>query len=159
MANQRIQFSLADVFRATIFIALGLAALRNATPLLAAGACILTIALIVVGIADPLFRGDKTRLSAGIAVCGTTILYLAALVVLRDALPTSRLLAYLDSRVNLPHGTRTALLQNAYGRITQQESFTIVGHCLVILLLAFFVRRAARRLFARRQKRGPGLPH
>jgi hypothetical protein len=98
---KRPRFTIASLLVLVLFLALGLAALRGATDLWDSGVLGVTLALLAVSLLLAVHRtGPGRAYWLGFALFGCGYLCLSLAPSIEARLPTSRALAYLDSKVS-----------------------------------------------------------
>jgi hypothetical protein len=97
---KRPRFTIAGLLAFILFLGIGLAALRGATDEWDSGVFGLTLALFLISVARAVHRtGDRRAYWLGFALFGGAYLFLSLVPPIESRLPTTRALAYLDSKV------------------------------------------------------------
>ena len=174
-----LQFSLRSLLVATVLIALGCAALLNATPVCASLVLSATLGVLVVAILGSIYRTGRTRAFwLGMAIVGWAYLWLArqpddslrplsdprARFLEQGPLVTTLLLqqAYIDvlRLLRPPPPPSEFVIEGSYAMVRvapqsypTQTDFITVGHSLWALLLGFLGGLLARWFYATRQTR------
>jgi hypothetical protein len=154
-----IRFPIAGLMLAVLVVALGLAALRNASEIWAGATFLLTCAVLTLAIVGVVCRDQSERAWwLGFALFGWGYLVLAFWSSLE--LPTSALLNWLQMRLNAAPpgggGMQSVMLAGGFGGGSGQPStdpFQQIGHCLWALLAALIGGVVSTLLFGGRRKR------
>jgi hypothetical protein len=106
---RRPRFSIASLLGVVVFVAVALAALRAASPAWDAGLLGVTIAALLVAVLLAVHRAGRRRAYwVGFALFGWAYLALVYLGGVEPRLPTTKLLAFLDSKRPRPLGAAFA---------------------------------------------------
>ena len=154
-----IRFPIAGLMLAVLVVALGLAALRNATEIWAGATFLLTCAVLTLAIVGVVCRDRSERpWWIGFALFGWG--YLALAFWSSHELPTTALLNWLEARLNpepsVGGGMRSVVLAGGFGGNfgpPRAQPFERIGHCLWALLAALIGGVVSTLLFGGRRKR------
>jgi hypothetical protein len=106
---RRPRFSIASLLGVVVFVAVALAALRAASPAWDAGLLGVTIAALLVAVLLAVHRDGRRRASwVGFALFGWAYLAIVFVAGTEPRLPTTKLLAFLDSKRPRPAGAAFA---------------------------------------------------
>jgi hypothetical protein len=159
------RFSIASILVLVLFVAIGFAALREATDAWDSGMLAATLLALLVAVLLAVHRRDERRAFwMGFALSGWLYLVVSLVPSIESRLPTTRGLVYLGSRVQSPQANvavgsawsrprmvraigfapdGTMLAPGGPGSVRiwnttgASETFVRIGHSLVALLLAF----------------------
>jgi len=96
----RIRFNIASLLVVVVVFAVGIAALREANEIWDSGLFTLTLGVLLISILIAIHRAESRRAFwIGFALFGTTYLALSLVPSIESRLATTKVLAYLDSKV------------------------------------------------------------
>jgi hypothetical protein len=167
----RPRFTIAGLLGIVVFLAVGLAALRAATDAWDGGVFGVTLALLLVSVLLAVHRTGRRRAYwLGFALFGWAYLVMSLVPPVEARLPTTKALAYLDSKVpgrivtsiafspdgrsiHTRHGPMVRLWDATTGKLVAgpndtSEDFVRIGHSLLALVLSFLGAHLSRSLYA-----------
>ena len=167
----RPRFTIAGLLGTVLFLAVGLAALRAATDAWDSGVLGITLALLLISVLLAVHRTEGRRAYwFGFALFGWVYLVMSLVPPVEARLPTTKALAYLDSKVpgrtvsaiafsvegrsiGTSHGGTVRLWDATTGKLLAgpngtTEVFLRIGHSLLALVLAFLGAHLSRYLLA-----------
>jgi hypothetical protein len=117
----RLRFSIASLLGLVLFLAVGLAALREATDLCDSAVFTTTLGLLLVSVLLAVHRTQRRRAFwFGFALFGWAALVASLVPQVESGLPTSKCLSYLDARVR-HNPTKAEILTLFFGKAVNQQ--------------------------------------